>query len=81
MCHALAVPHSQLSLALPRRANARGFDLVASGFGLACADTSATPRRTFFFSVGSSRRAVLSQHVRAASFIEKRVMIQFEWEF
>ena len=69
MCRALAVPYSQLSLALPRRANARGFGLVASGFGLACADTSATPRRTFFLFVGLLRRAVLSQHVRAVSMI------------
>ena len=51
------------------RKRARGFDSVASGFGLACADTSATPRRTLFFFAGSSRRAVLSQHVRAVSMI------------
>ena len=69
MCRALAVPYSQLSLALPCRANARGFGLVASGFGLACANTSTTPRRTFFFFVGSSRRAMLSQHVHAVSMI------------
>ena len=50
-CRALAVPLPQMSLA--------SFDLVASGFCLACADTSAMPRRTFSFSGGSSRCVVL----------------------